>query len=68
MTTPRILSQALGLGLLLASTRAGAQHLWWDTNKQDAATCLYGEITVLATHEGIYYCGANWHPGEAAGG
>jgi hypothetical protein len=22
----------------------------------------------LATNPGIYYCGANWHPGEAAGG
>ena len=29
---------------------------------------LYGEIQVLATHSGIYYCGANWHPGEPAGG
>lgn len=48
--------------------RAGAQHLWWDTKKLDEATCLYGEITVLATKPGIYYCGANWHPGEPAGG
>ena len=32
------------------------------------STCIYGEITVLATHPGIYYCGANWHPGEPAGG
>jgi hypothetical protein len=23
---------------------------------------------VLATHPAIYYCGANWHPGEPAGG
>lgn len=23
---------------------------------------------MLATHPGIYYCGANWHPGEPAGG
>jgi len=22
----------------------------------------------MATHTTIYYCGANWHPGEAAGG
>jgi hypothetical protein len=34
----------------------------------DDATCLYGEITVLATQPTIYYCGANWHPGEPAGG
>jgi hypothetical protein len=44
-------------------------HLWWDEsyNLKDA-TCVYGEITVLATHHAIYYCGANWHPGEPAGG
>ncbi len=45
-----------------------AQHLWWNIEKQAAAKCLYGEITVLATQPGIYYCGANWHPGEPAGG
>ena len=45
-----------------------AQHLFWDLNGQQDATCLYGTITVLATTNHIYYCGANWHPGEAAGG
>lgn len=44
------------------------QHLWWNPDGQRGATCLYGEITVLATSPGIYYCGANWHPGEPAGG
>jgi hypothetical protein len=53
---------------LVDANRASAQHLWWDTSNADDATCLYGEITVLATHPGIYYCGANWHPGEPAGG
>lgn len=53
---------------LLSGAVADAQHLWWDTKKRDDATALYGEITVLATHQGIYYCGANWHPGEPAGG
>jgi hypothetical protein len=48
--------------------RTLAQHLWWDVKGLEDATCLYGEITVLATHDGIYYCGANWHPGEPAGG
>jgi hypothetical protein len=48
--------------------RVAAQHLWWDTQGNKNATCLYGEITVLATHHAIYYCGANWHFGEAAGG
>jgi Domain of unknown function (DUF3472) len=44
------------------------QHLWWNLEGQRDATCLYGEITMLATSPGIYYCGANWHPGEPAGG
>jgi hypothetical protein len=53
--------------LLLCAT-AQAQHLWWQLGGQKNATCLYGEITVLATAPHIYYCGANWHPGEPAGG
>lgn len=53
---------------LLAIGSAEAQHLWWDTKKLNEATCLYGEVTVLATLHSIYYCGANWHPGEPAGG
>lgn len=52
----------------LLSANAHAQHLWWKLDHQTNATCLYGEITVLATYPSIYYCGANWHPGEAAGG
>jgi hypothetical protein len=47
---------------------AAAQHLWWNLDGVKDADCLYGEIQVLATHPGIYYCGANWHPGEPAGG
>ena len=54
--------------MFLACISAQAQHLWWNLEGQKEATCLYGEITVLATHHGIYYCGANWHPGEPAGG
>ena len=53
---------------LLLCSPAAAQHLWWDLEGQKDATCLYGEITVLATAPHIYYCGANWHPGEPAGG
>ena len=53
---------------LFLCAHAQAQHLWWDLQGQKDATCLYGEITVLATHPAIYYCGANWHPGEPAGG
>jgi hypothetical protein len=54
--------------MLLLCASASAQHLWWNLQGQREATCLYGEITVLATHPAIYYCGANWHPGEPAGG
>jgi hypothetical protein len=64
----KIVTMAIGATLLMATARVEAQHLWWDTNKLADATCLYGEITVLATHDAIYYCGANWHPGEPAGG
>jgi hypothetical protein len=53
---------------MLAAGRVEAQHLFWDTRGFADATCVYGEITVLATHHPIYYCGANWHPGEPAGG
>ncbi len=56
------------LFLTFPGVQASAQHLWWNLEKQTNATCLYGEITVLATYPAIYYCGANWHPGEAAGG
>jgi hypothetical protein len=53
----------------LSAGRAEAQHLWWnEARDQKEATCVYGEITVLVTHPAIYYCGANWHPGEPAGG
>ncbi len=58
---------ALGTLLLLCGN-AQAQHLWWNLEKQEGATCVYGEITVLASYPAVYYCGANWHPGEAAGG
>ena len=50
------------------SAEAASSHLWWDVKGMKGATCVYGEITVLATHAPIYYCGANWHPGEPAGG
>ena len=61
---------AIGFGLtcILYASNAPAQHLWWNLMGMHNATCIYGEITVLATHPGIYYCGANWHPGEPAGG
>jgi len=55
-------------GSLTLATTGRSQHLWWNLEQQRDATCLYGEITVLATHPGVYYCGANWHPGQPAGG
>ncbi len=55
-------------GLLLSGSSVLAQHLWWDLAGKNEGTCLYGEITVLATQPTTYYCGANWHPGEPAGG
>lgn len=54
--------------VFLPGQTARAQHLWWDLDGQKDATCLYGEITVLATARDIYYCGANWFPGKPAGG
>jgi hypothetical protein len=54
--------------ILTLAGSAHAQHLWWNTKDVPGATCLYGEITVLATYPSIYYCGANWHPGQPAGG
>jgi hypothetical protein len=63
----KALSLAVAAALLLCAT-AQAQHLWWNLEGQRDTTCLYGEITVLATAPHIYYCGANWHPGEPAGG
>jgi len=58
----------LAAGVVCLGGHAQAQHLWWNLKGQTNATCLYGEVTVLATHPAIYYCGANWHPGEPAGG
>ena len=65
------LSTFVGLLCALGSqrcARAESQHLWWKTENHRDATCVYGEITPLATHPSIYYCGANWRPGEPAGG
>jgi hypothetical protein len=69
MTTMKAtIFSAVAASLLFFCAQANAQHLWWDLQGQGDATCLYGEITVLATAPNIYYCGANWHPGEPAGG
>jgi Domain of unknown function (DUF3472) len=54
--------------LLLTSANLHAQHLWWNADGNKNCTCVYGQITVLATESSTYYCGINWHPGEPAGG
>lgn len=64
----KISAVVAGTVVCVAIQSASAQHLWWNLEGVNDATWLYGEIQVLATHPGIYYCGANWHPGEPAGG
>lgn len=68
MISSKTVAAGLGLVCLLSAANVRAQHLWWDAAGQHDAKCVYGEITVLATHPGTYYCGINWHPGEPAGG
>jgi hypothetical protein len=64
-TIPRLFATAF---VTLLASHAFGQHLHWNLEGQKDATCLYGEITVLETKPSIYYCGANWHPGEHASG
>src|SRR5208282_5695424 len=64
---PRCLPLTI-LTILVLLTTSGAQHLWWNIEGRRDAACLYGEITILVTYPSVYYCGANWHPGEPAGG
>lgn len=68
MNYPRTFACFIVALLVAYSTASAGGHLWWDVKDVPNATCLYGQITVLATHENIYFCGANWHPGEPAGG
>ena len=39
---------------------AETEVLDWNTEGQKNITCIYGEITVLASVKKIYFCGANW--------
>jgi len=43
--------------------QAATEALNWKTDKQDIPYCLYGEITVLSTIQGMYYCGAQFEQG-----
>ena len=63
MRTPALLCVCL-----LSAVVVRAQHLWWDGTGREQDVCLYGEITVLETSTGTYFCGANWHMGEPAAG
>jgi hypothetical protein len=56
-----LLVPALGSGLQ-ARVLAATEALHWNTGQQNA-TRLYGEITVLATLPGMYYCGAQFDQG-----
>ncbi len=48
------------IAIVASATFAAAQHLWWQHDGLLNATCIYGEITVLATHPTTYYCGVDW--------
>jgi len=57
------LSMALALWSGVQSqARAATEALDWKTGGQNA-TCLYGQITVLTTLQGMYYCGAQFGQG-----
>lgn len=39
--------------VLFVGANTHAQHLWWNLEGQNDATCPYGEVTVLATHHAM---------------
>ena len=39
---------------------AATEALEWNMAGQKKITCIYGEITPLASVPGIYFCGAQW--------
>jgi hypothetical protein len=40
--------------------QAATEALDWNSEGQRNITCIYGEVTVLASVKGIYFCGAQW--------
>ena len=53
----------------LSAALSQAQHLRWLPKPIPVNyTCIYGEIEVLYTGPGIYFCGCNWWPAAEAGG
>jgi hypothetical protein len=56
-----VVMTALGLWLGAGErTFAATEALNWNTRGQPNITCIYGEITVLASIPSIYFCGAQW--------
>jgi len=52
---------ALVLGLMpVQSVRAATEALDWNVEDQKDVTCIFGEITVLASVKNIYFCGCQW--------
>src|SRR5436305_4649209 len=39
---------------------AATESLNWNWEGQKDITCIYGEITVLASIKNVYFCGAQW--------
>lgn len=55
--------------LTVAIAHAESTYLHWQAAPIPVNyTCIYGEIDVLATAPGTYFCGCNWWPGAEAGG
>ena len=52
MTARKLTCITFTIAAALQCTEARTQHLWWNLEGQTQATCLYGEITVLATQPG----------------
>ena len=58
-----------GIAALLAwmggqtGATAGAESLNWDLEDREDATCLYGELTVLDTFQGMSYCAVSFDHG-----
>jgi hypothetical protein len=56
-----LLMMALGLCVVPEErSLAATEALDWNTEGQQNVTCIYGEITVLASIPSIYFCGAQW--------
>jgi len=59
----RYLSLVIALGLCFGAEErllAATEALDWNTENQQNVTCIYGEVTVLASIPSIYFCGAQW--------